>query len=68
MGFPKQEYWNGSPFPSPGDLPDLGIESVSLALAGEFFTAELDEMFTWTKRLRSKNTMRKCIFGLENGK
>ena len=26
MGFPKQEYWSGWPFPSPGDLPDSGIE------------------------------------------
>ena len=26
MGFPKQEYWSGLPFPSPGDFPDPGIE------------------------------------------
>ena len=26
MGFPRQEYWNGLPFPSPGDLPDMGID------------------------------------------
>ena len=26
MGFSKQEYWSGLPFPSPGDLPDAGIE------------------------------------------
>ena len=26
MGFPKQEYWSGLPFPSSGDLPNLGIE------------------------------------------
>ena len=26
MGFPRQEYWNGLPFPSPEDRPDLGIE------------------------------------------
>ena len=41
MGFPRQEYWSGLPFPSPGDLSDPGIESrspVSLALAGGFFT------------------------------
>ena len=25
MGFPRQEYWNGLPFPVPGDLPDPGI-------------------------------------------
>ena len=31
MGFPRQEYWSGLPFPSPGDLPDPGIEPVSPA-------------------------------------
>ena len=31
MGFPRQEYWNGLPFPPPGDLPEPGIEPVSLA-------------------------------------
>ena len=40
MGFPRQEYWSGLPFPSPGDLPEPGIESVSPALAGRFFTTE----------------------------
>ena len=40
MGFPKQEYWSGLTFPSPGDLPNPGIEHASPALAGEFFTAE----------------------------
>ena len=44
MGFPRQEYWSGLPFPSPGDLPDPGIEPSSLALAGEFFTTELPVM------------------------
>ena len=29
--FSRQEYWSGLPFPSPGDLPDLGIESMSPA-------------------------------------
>ena len=40
MGFPGQEYWSGLPFPSPGDLPDPGIQLVSPALAGRFFIAE----------------------------
>ena len=42
MEFSRQEYWSGMPFPSPGDLPDPGIEPVSLAspaLAGGFFTS-----------------------------
>ena len=32
MGFSRQEYWSGLPSPSPGDLPDLGIEPGSPAL------------------------------------
>ena len=40
MGFPRQEYRSGLPFPSLGDLPDPGIEPVSPALAGGFFTTE----------------------------
>ena len=32
MGFPRQEYWSQMPFPSPGYLPDLGIEPLSSAL------------------------------------
>ena len=43
MGFPRQEYWSGLPFPSPGVLPHPGIELESPALAGRFFTAELPE-------------------------
>ena len=41
MGFRRQEYWSGLPFPSPGDLPDPGIEPaspISPSLAGRFFT------------------------------
>ena len=42
MGFSRKEYWSGLPCPSPGDLPDPGIEPTSLmspALAGRFFTS-----------------------------
>ena len=41
MGFSRQEYWSGLPCPSPGNLPDRGIEPTSIAspaLAGRFFT------------------------------
>ena len=38
MEFSRQEYWSGLPFPTPGDLPRSGTESVSPALAGGFFT------------------------------
>ena len=37
MGFPRQEFWSGLPFHSPGDLPDPGIKSASPALAGRYF-------------------------------
>ena len=40
VGFSRQEYWSGLAFPSPGDLPDPGIEPVSPALTGSFFTTE----------------------------
>ena len=40
MGFSRQEYWSGLPFPSPGDLPDPGIKPISPALAGRFFTTK----------------------------
>ena len=43
MGFSRQEYWSGPPFPSPGDLPNPGIKPVSPALAGKFFTTEPPE-------------------------
>ena len=41
MGLPKQEYWSGLPFPSPGYLPHLRTEPMSPALAAVFFTVEL---------------------------
>ena len=40
MGFSRQEYWSRSPFPSPGDLPDLGIEPRSPALQADALTSE----------------------------
>ena len=40
MGFSRQEYWSGSPFLPPGDLPNPGIEPMSPALAGGLFTIE----------------------------
>ena len=40
-GFSRQEYWNGWSFPSPGDLPDAGIESGSPALQMDSLPSEL---------------------------
>ena len=40
MGFSRQEYWSGLPFPSPGDLPDPGIEPGSPSLEADALTSE----------------------------
>ena len=40
VGFPRKDYWNGLPIPSPGDLPDPRIKSMVPALVGRFFIAE----------------------------
>ena len=39
MGFSKQEYWSGLPFPSPGDLPDSGIEPGSPTFQADALTS-----------------------------
>ena len=41
MGFSRQEHWNGLPFPSPGDLPQPGIEPGSPALQADSLPTEL---------------------------
>ena len=41
MEFSRQEYWSGFPFPSPGDLPDPGIEPGSPALSADALPSEL---------------------------
>ena len=51
MDFSRQEYWHGLSFPSPGDLPDPGIEPRSPALQADFFPAEpLESLWIWTKQ------------------
>ena len=40
MGFSRQEYWNGLPFPSPADLPDPGIKPRSPALQADALPSE----------------------------
>ena len=40
MGFSRQEYWSGLPFPSPGDLPDPGIKPRSPALQADTLPSE----------------------------
>ena len=61
MGVSRQGYWSGVQFPSPGDLPDPGVEPGSVtspALAGRFFTTSgpweardgLGDVFIWERR------------------
>ena len=47
MGFSRQDYWSGLPFPSPGDLPNQGIEPGSPALEAGTLTSEPPGK--WTK-------------------
>ena len=46
IGFSRQEYWSGLPFPSPGDLPDPGIEHGSLVLQADSLPVEPQEKLT----------------------
>ena len=48
MGFSRQEHWSGLPFPSPGDLPDPGIEPRSPALQADTLTSEPPEKTYWS--------------------
>ena len=64
MGFPRQEYCIGLPFPSPGGLPDPRVKLKSLAspaLAGEFFTTVQPEYYSaikWNKTVPFAETRR----------
>ena len=44
MGFSRQKYWSGLPFPSPGDLPDPGIEPESPAWQADALPSKLPGM------------------------
>jgi len=62
MGFSRQGYWSGLPLPSPGNLPDPGIEPTSLAspaLAGRFFTTEPPGKPLGWKEVRSQKNKSK---------
>ena len=56
MGFSRQEYWSGLPFPSPGDLPDPGIEPGSPALQADALLIGGWYLFTKLK----ESTSRQC--------
>ena len=53
MGFSRQEYWSGLPFPSPGDLPDAGTEPRSPALQADGLTSEPPGKPLWQKVKRN---------------
>ena len=64
LEFSRQEYWSGLPFPSPGDLPNLGIEPGPPALQTNSLLSELpgkpdenerEERKSWLKTQHSKN-------------
>ena len=60
MGFPRKEYWSGLPFPSPGDLPNPGVEPRSRALQADSLPSELpgkptqghSAFFIWSNYLK----------------
>ena len=49
MGFPRQEYWSGLPFPSPGDLSDPGIEPASPTLQADSLPLSHQGRHQWDK-------------------
>ena len=60
LGFSRQELWSGLPCPLPGDLPNHGTESRSLALAGGFFTTST----TWETPHQAGLMGQKPVFSL----
>ena len=54
MGFSRQEYWNGLPFPSPGDLPNSGIKPGSPALQAGSLPTELQKLDHFPEEGRRK--------------
>ena len=56
IGFSRQEYWSGLPCPPSGDLPNPGIELVSLALTGRFFITRV----TWACVHKYTDTQQKA--------
>ena len=52
MGFSRQEYWSGLPFPSPGDLPDPGMEPRSPALQADSLPFELPGIYMLVSPIR----------------
>ena len=64
MGYSRQEHWIGLPFPSPADLPNLGIKPLSHALAGTFFTTVHVCVFIFL----ATTHVHSCIHSVHNNK
>ena len=62
MGFSRQVYWSGLPFPSPGDLPDPGIESRSPALQADALLSEPPGKSTLCPLMQTRDTFRILFF------
>ena len=60
MGFSRQEYWSGLPFPSPGDLPNPGTESRASALQADSLLTESPKCSTWMQSQKQQNDL--CLF------
>ena len=68
MGFSRQEYWSGLPFPSPGDLPNSGIEPRSPALQMDAVPSEPPRKLVYVKQnllYRNQCTLNN-VFSLRN--
>ena len=64
MGFSRQEYWSGLPFPSPGDLPDPGIEPRSPALQADALPSEppvIPSNKHWVSRCLEQSSGEMCV-------
>ena len=62
MGFPRQEYWSGLPFPSPGDLPNPGIEPGSPALQTDALPSKPDWGLTFWVQILGSPVCQVCEF------
>ena len=66
MGFPRQEYWSGVPFPSPGDLPDPGSPCFSKAYTHrclpELIAINKSYIFKITARTKEFKLFKLCSF------
>ena len=64
MELSRQRYWRGLPFPTPGDLPDPGIEPGSPALQADSLPTELQgKLKTLSKNCRGRNTSKLILWG-----